>query len=943
MHYLKQEDYQAHQILLCIQTQTTLDDPKRLKLKTNEFYFKSPEEMKQIFKEVPLALTNTVQIAQRCNLELDFTKTYLPEYSLSKEGISKKQFLYSLCQEGLKKKFSQPSSMEVKERLEHELQVINNSGYADYFLIVWDFIRFAKQQNIPVGPGRGSCAGSLASYLLGITDINPLKYNLLFERFLNPDRISLPDIDIDFCYERRGEVIDYVIHKYGKENVAQIITFGTMLARQVLRDVARVMDFSYTDSDRIAKLIPSELNITLESALKKVPELKSLYTTDEKVKELMDTSSTLEGLTRHASVHAAGVVISRKPLTEYVPLFKTTEGQVTTGHPMNSLKKIGLLKMDFLGLKTLSVIDETCKIIRRTRQIEVKIGNIPMDDKKTYKLLSEGKSSGVFQLESSGMRELLVKIKPNKFEDIIALLALYRPGPLGSGMIDEFIDRKHKRIPIVYDDERLKSILENTYGVILFQEQVMQIASQIAGFTLSQADILRQAMSKKTPEVMEEVREEFVQQAIKKGTKPKIAKKIFNLIEYFSGYGFNRSHSTAYAMISYRTSFLKANFPTEYMTALLSSEKDNTEKIVSYINEANRMNINILPPDVNESYAKFTLIRDNSIRFGLSAIKNVGLQAIGQIVKARDKFGKFKSLYEFCERVDLRVVNKKVIESLIKCGSFDSLRIYRSVLMTIIEDAINIGNNLQKDRSSGQLSFFDTTAELEGFKHSRRKIPDIKEWPKGQLLSFEKELLGFYITGHPLLKYKKILQMYSQTSTTQLYKFKDGQKVRLGGIIDKVKRTTTKKDNSRMAILSLEDFEGKIEAVVFPEAFKNSETFIRQSSIVFLEGRVSYRNSRPNVIVKEIIPIEQVASKLTQSLTIYLKSTPANETFDLNKLYELLSKYPGKTPIYLKLDDTDGEKTILELGRDFNISCNHELLEEIEKITSPDSIRAQVT
>ena len=656
VHYLTKDSAKAHEALLCIQTQATLSDPNRMRLQTDQFYFKSAEEMKALFREVPEAISNTIKIAERCNLELDFKKTFLPHYIVP-QGTTREKYIKDLCEQNLGKRYPveegfKPSST-IRDRLENELKVINKAGYTSYFLIVWDFVNYAKSKGIAVGPGRGSAAGSIVSYLLGITDIDPLRYNLLFERFLNSERVSMPDIDIDFCYEKRGEVIDYVIQKYGKDNVAQIITFGTMAARAVLRDVGRVMNLPYADVDKIAKLVPMDPDMTLELALHEEPEIARLYKEDPRVKELIDVSKKLEGLTRHASTHAAGVVISEDLLTNHIPLFKTSDDQISTGYAMGSLEKIGLLKMDFLGLRTLTVIQEALKIINRVNK-EVgdgrdrpllKVEEIPMDDPKTYKLLNNAESTGIFQLESSGMRDLLRKLKAEKFEDIIALLALYRPGPIGSGMLDDYMKRKHGKVEVRYDHPLLEASLKETYGIIVYQEQVMTIVSSLAGFSLSQADLLRRAIGKKTPEIMEQQRKAFIDGAVKNKIDRRIAEKIFSLIEHFAGYGFNKSHSAAYAMISYRTAYLKANYPVEFMTALLTSEKDNTDKIVEYIDEAERMGINILPPDANESYANFTMINKNEIRFGLSAVKNVGEGAIESIIEARKKYGHFKSIY----------------------------------------------------------------------------------------------------------------------------------------------------------------------------------------------------------------------------------------------------------------------------------------------------------
>ncbi|MFH1045990.1 MAG: DNA polymerase III subunit alpha [Candidatus Omnitrophota bacterium] len=927
VHYLSKRDAAAHDALLCIQTQTTLSNTNRLKMATDEFYFKNAAQMHELFKETPEAISNTLAIAEKCNMEIDFSKTYLPHYKVP-EGISREDYLRQLCNEGLQKRYKGQIDKIIIDRLNHELNVIKDSGYISYFLIAWDFIHYAKEKGIPHGPGRGSAAGSIVSYILGITDIDPLKYGLIFERFLNPERVSLPDIDIDFCYERRGDVINYVTEKYGKQNVAQIITFGTMGAKAVVRDVGRVMGMPYAEVDKIAKLIPTDLNIALTSALQAEPELKSLYKSNPQIKELLDTSLALEGLTRHASTHAAGVVICEDNLTEHIPLFKTSDGQITTGVAMGSLEKIGLLKMDFLGLRTLTVIDETIKIIKRMKGIDLDLTTLSLEDLKTYELLGQAKTVGVFQLESRGMRDLLKKLKPEKFEDLVALLAIYRPGPIGSGMVDDFIRRKHGQVPISYDDPHLEPILKETYGIIIFQEQVMQIASELAGFALSQADILRRAMSKKDTQVMEEQRNFFVDGCVRNKINKKVASKIFNLIEYFAGYGFNKSHSAAYALISYRTAYLKANFPVEFMTALLTSEKDNTDKIVVYINEANKMAIEILSPDANESFAKFTMVSDASIRFGLSAVKNVGQGAIDSIILARNKQGRFNSLFEFCEFTDSRLVNRKVIESLIKCGAFDSFGQFRSQLMVNLDKALEMAQGFQKDRQNGQFSFFDANNKTQTFKKDFYDTPDLPEWPENQLLAYERQMLGFYITGHPLARYAKTLNAYATHSTQDIANLKEGEAISIGGVISKVRNLITRK-NEKMAILELEDLSGFIEVLVFPRVFTQYSQIVKLHSIIFMKGRISLRDREPQIVAEEIIPLPDVHKYYTISIQITLFTTGLEEQM-LNKLKDILKRHPGKIPVYLGLQSPDHHRVQLEVNPEFYSEPSEQLVSEIE-------------
>lgn len=935
VHYIEKDHARAHETLLCIQTQTTLDDPNRMRLQTDEFYFKSKNEMARTFGELaPEALKNTIAIAEKCNLELDFKRARLPNYK-APDGKTGEGYLRELVQEGLKTRYPDDDA-EVKKRVEHELKIIENFGYTSYFLIAWDFVHYAKQNGIPVGPGRGSAAGSVVSYALGITSIDPLRYDLLFERFLNPERISLPDIDIDFCYERRGEVIDYVVKKYSKENVAQIITFGTMMAKAVIRDTGRALGMAYSDVDKIAKLVPTELNMTLNQALEQEPELRSLYKSDPKIAQLIETSLVLEGLTRHASTHAAGVVISEEPLVNHVPLYKIQDGQITTGYPMTSLEKIGLLKMDLLGLRTLTVLSEAIKIIRRTKGIDVDMDKLSLDDKNTYKLLSNAESIGVFQLESSGMRDLLKKLHPERFEDIIALLALFRPGPIGSGMLDDFMKRKHGEVKFRYDHPQLEPILKETYGVILFQEQAMRIASSLAGFSLAQADNLRRAMAKKTPEVMVQMREHFVNGCMKRDIDRKAASKIFDQIEYFAGYGFNKSHSAAYAMISYRTAYLKANFPVEFMTALLTSEKDNLDKITMYINEAVRMGIKILPPDVNESYANFTVV-GGSIRFGLLAVKNVGAGAIDSIITMRQRYDKFKSIYDFTEKVDSRLVNRKVLESLIKCGAMDSFGLYRSQLSSMIDKALEVAGGIQKDRVNGQLSFFDKFEDEENFKKTYQDIPNIPEWPENQLLAYEKELLGFYITNHPLARFEKMLNTYSTCSTTDLRNRADGEELLMGGILSKVKFTTTRKTNEKMAIVTLEDLEGTVETLVFPSTFAKCANLVKQDAIVFVKGRISLREEEPKILASEIAALDAVRMKYTKSVIIDLL-TAGLEAATLDRLKKVLSRYPGRVPVYLNFAKPDGGKTLVSIAKNFSVEPHEGLVRDIEKLFGRDVV-----
>jgi DNA polymerase-3 subunit alpha len=932
VHYLRKEHASSHEALLCIQTQTTLNDPNRMRFQTDEFYFKSPQEMKDLFAQNPEAITNSSEIAGRCNLELDFKQVHLPKYEVP-EGVSKEEFLRQLCDQGLKERFPNPNPV-ITERLEQELKTIKDMGFTSYFLIVWDFIKYAKDQGIPVGPGRGSSAGSLVSYLLGITDINPVKYGLLFERFLNPDRLGLPDIDIDFCYERRPEVIDYVTKKYGQENVAQIITFGTMQARAVVRDVGRVMGISYADVDRIAKMIPPDPGITLKDALKSEPELERLYKNDPQITRLMNTALILEGLNRHASIHAAGVVIADKPLDNYMPLFKTQDEQITTGYSMLVLEKIGLLKMDFLGLRTLTVIDQAIKIIRKTQGKSIDIKNIPLDDPNTYKLLSLAQTIGIFQVESSGMRDLLKKLQPDKFEDLIALLALYRPGPIGSGMLDDFIQRKHNRVPIKYDHKKLEPILMETYGIMVYQEQIIQIVSSLAGFTLSQADLLRRAISKKNPEVLERQRRNFVLGCLKNNISEGVANKIFDFIDHFSGYGFNKSHSAAYAVISYRTAYLKANCPVEFMSALLTSERDNTDKIVEYVNEANRMGLKILPPDINESDALFKVVDKNTIRFGLLAVKNVGEGAIESIIEAR-KQGKFKSLEDLCQRIDLRLVNRKVLESLIKCGALDFFGRARAQMFANLDQVLEQSARMHKEQATGQLSFFDQDFAKNNFSASvNNQMLQVKEWPEHQLLTFEKEMLGFYVSGHPLARYASQLKRFASTSIANLSNQNDDAEVKIVGLIAKIKQTLTRLKQEKMAILKLEDLEGAVEILVFPACFQKVSRYIQPNTVVLVKGRLSLKEDTPKIIANDLVPVDEIY-KLISGVNINLSGIREN-LFD--SLKELLKSSPGETPIYLHLDNQSKSRVQVVVGDGLFIQPNEKLIRDIENLLGEEKL-----
>ncbi|MGQ9570369.1 MAG: DNA polymerase III subunit alpha [Thermodesulfovibrionales bacterium] len=919
-HYMKKEDAKAHDILLCIQTGTTVKDKSRLRFNSDSFYFKSPDEMKNAFKDIPEAVMNTRAIAERCNLEFKLGLNLLPVYKLENR-LKPYDFLEKLAFDRLFQKFGPEPDEKYIERLRRELTIIQKVRYSSYFLIVWDFISYARKKGIPVGPGRGSAAGSLVSYCLGITDIDPVKYNLLFERFLNPERVSMPDIDVDFCKDRRSEIISYVTEKYGKEHVAQIITFGTMAARAAIRDVGRALDFPYAEVDKIAKLVPNTPHIKIEDTLKVEQQLRTLYENNPKVKELIDIAIRLEGLSRHASTHAAGVVISPEPLTNYMPLYKNpVDGTITTQFDMNAIEKIGLLKFDFLGLKTLTVIDKAIKYIKENSK-EISLKEISFEDKKTYELLSSGQTTGIFQLESPGMRDLLLKMSPSRFEDLIAIVALYRPGPIGSGMIDDFIKRKKGLIPVKYDLPQLKEILSETHGVILYQEQVMRIANTIANFTMGQADILRKAMGKKKPEEMEKLKESFIQGAKANGISEKKAIRLFDLMAFFAEYGFNKSHSAAYAYIAYQTAYLKAHYPVEFMAATLSADMDNTDKIVKFINECREMGISILPPDINQSGQEFKVI-GNSIRFGLEAVKGVGSSAIESIIKARNEEGPFVSLVNFLQRVDSRRVNKKVVESLIKAGAFDSICTSRSGAIELLEKTLN-GNN--RTVALGQQSIFGDISE--------NPQDGSNEWDEFRLLKYEKEALGFYITGHPLIRYRKQLEKMNAKKTSDLENMSDGEEVIVGGILRSIKRIQTRSKAEIMAYCILEDAEGSIEVIVFPQLYRSIIPYLQKDNLLLVKGNVDKTEKGVKIVSTEISRLDDEPKK--SGVEIIFRY-PFSDISGLQMAKTILSDCKGEYPLFLRIYLKDAEVLI---STDLKISPDNEIINKLEEIAGRGAVR----
>jgi DNA polymerase-3 subunit alpha len=923
-HYLNRDESYAHEVLLCIQTGRTINDPKRFKFSTDELYFKSPDEMARQFSYCPEALANTLEVAERCNLELEFGEHHFPIFPVPEEE-SLESLFEKASRDGLEERLahlrelqevSPELEQQYRDRLDMEIGIIQEMGFSGYFLIVADFINWAKSKDIPVGPGRGSGAGSLAAYCMSITDIDPIPYGLIFERFLNVERMSMPDFDVDFCKERRDEVIDYVRSRYGgDEHVAQIVAYGSMKARAVLRDVGRVLEVPLPVVDRIAKLVPDELKITLKKAIEKEPRLREAMK-DNDVRELLTVAQTLEGLSRHKSTHAAGVVVSPKPMVEYLPVCVGPNKEILTQYDMKYTEMTGLIKFDFLGLKTLTVIDRALKLIEQDIGTKVDLSKIPMDDLKTYKLLCDGSSLGVFQLESDGMRELLVKMAPEQFSDLIALVALYRPGPLDSGMVDQFVDTKHGHRPPEYPLPQIQPVLEETYGVIVYQEQVMKIANILASYSLGDADILRRAMGKKIPEVMEEERAKFMAGAKKNNIPEDKATYVFDLMAKFAGYGFNKSHSAAYALIAYQTAYLKAHYPAQFLAALRSCDVDNTDKVVKYINECKQMNIDVLPPDINESFTDFTVINDR-IRFGLAAVKNVGGAALDSIIREREENGPYTSLADFCGRIDSSRVNKKVIESLIKAGAFDSMEVRRAQLMAVLDEALDRAKAVQRDRMSGQMSLFSLGGEETAGRETELTYPDIEEWPELKKLGYEKETIGFFLTGHPLEGVFEELQMVTDAEIAALDKWRDGQVVRVAGLIQNYKEHKSKKGD-RMAFTVLEDMTSSIEVIVFPSTFAQCSELLGNDEPLVVLGTIQQGERGAKIIAETIDPLERAIEKYTENTVIRLQARNT-ERFQLIELKDLLYRYHGRCPVKLTLHFDGRGEVDIELLKDLTI------------------------
>ncbi len=950
-HYLDQADAKSHEVLVCVQTGRTMSDDSRMKMQTDAFYLRSPEEMTELFSWCPEAIENTVEIAGRCNVELDFKTYHFPDYDGVEEDESLDDCLDRLAHEGLEQRIAKMSfdSEETKKstveqydnRLRIELGVIREMGFPGYFLIVQDFINWAKNHDVPVGPGRGSAAGSLVAYSLKITDIDPIPYDLLFERFLNPERISMPDIDVDFCFENRDKVIEYVTEHYGRDKVAQITTFGKMLARAVIRDVGRVLDIPYGDVDKLAKLVPTRLGIKLKEAIDEEVQIREMMDADPRIKELITHALRLEGLNRHASTHAAGVVIANKPLVDYLPVYTGKEGETVTQFAMKAVEAIGLIKFDFLGLKTLTVIHKAVEMINRGRPADdqLDIEKLPLDDAKSYELLSNAETTGVFQLESSGMKELMANMRPSTFEDIIALVALYRPGPLGSGMVDDFIRRKHGQNPISYELPQLEPILHDTYGVIVYQEQVMKIAQVLANYSLGEADLLRRAMGKKIASEMEEQRERFMQGTKENSIPEGKAVKIFELMMKFAEYGFNKSHSAAYALVAYQTAYLKAHYPVEFMASLLTNDRSHSDKIVKNLVECKEMSIEVQPPDVNESDLFFT-VAGEKIRFGLAAVKNVGEAALETVIAAREEGGPFAGLFDFCDRVDLKKVNRKVIESLVRCGAFDSLGGKRSQYLAVLELALEVGAKRRKERNSTQQNFFDalTPAATEEEGALADELPNLPEIPDTEKLHVEKELLGFYLSGHPLSQWSELLGANTSASLSAISELPDKSTVSVGGSVA-AKREITTKSGKRMAFVTLEDMEGTIEVVIFPGLFAEAMELFNSPVPLIVRGTLEKGEDACKVLADQIVMITEASETLTETVRIRINAGMHSEA-DIDSLKAVLSKpeHSGNCAAYVDVIIPGKARVSMRLPSTMSLQPSDDLKNELRGLFGADVV-----
>jgi DNA polymerase-3 subunit alpha len=930
VHYVRQEHAAAHDVLLCIQTGAKIADENRMRYHGAEFYLKTPEEMAALFAEVPEALAQTLEIAEKCDLKIELGKNKFPAYTVP-EGETREGYLRRLCYEGLERRFPERhEETKLRERLDFELDVLSKTGFTSYFLITWDFIDYAKRNGIPVGPGRGSAAGSLIAYVLGITDLDPLQYGLFFERFLNPERISPPDIDVDFCYNRRGEVIEYVRKKYGERSVAQIITFGTLGAKMAIRDVGRVMGLSYGEADRLAKMIPFDPKMTLKRALDENPDFKRAYDEEEITRNVIDSALTLEGVSRQAGVHAAGVVISDKDLAEYVPLTLDDSGGIVTQYSMEPLGELGLLKMDFLGLKTLTVIQDALNLIEETTGLKISPDQIPLDDAPTFDLLSRAQNIGIFQVESPGMCDLCRRLKPSKIEDIIALVALYRPGPMEN--IPAYSERKLGTVPIEYDHPLLEPILRETYGIMIYQEQVMQAAQALAGFTLGRADVLRKAMGKKKPEEMAKQRAIFIEGcATTNGIKEAKADQLFNVLDKFAGYGFNKAHSACYGVLAYQTAYLKARYPVQFMAALLSNELDNTDKIAGFVAEAKSMGLAVLPPSVNESGAVFT-VRGQSIRFGLSAIKNVGGAAVKLIIEARDQGGPFKDMHDLCARVESRAFNKKLLESLVKAGACDDFGGNRADLLTQIDGALAQANAKARDRDAGQGSLLDLLGAGDTSKQkSTAKVVTVPDFSLRERLGYEKELLGFYVTGHPLDENRAEAPAFATHTIAQLREMDQDIDTRLCGLITKVDIRITKEGKKPWARVTLEDLTGAIEVLVFSDAYAALPRALSAGDVMVISGQLDRRDEAPKLRPSQILSLDEACDSLLTALVLRLPLDDWLDPARWAELRELVMDAPGPVKLRLVCSRAGGSEIELAPADHYGVMWSADLRTKLEK------------
>jgi DNA polymerase III subunit alpha len=948
-HYLCEDDSHAQDVMVCIQTGKSINDTNRLKFTGNQFFVKSPAEMAKVFSGYERVLARSMEIAERCNVRLEKVKDPFPQFEVP-AGYSIPDYFEHVAREGFAKRLETLREWQTAGRLKHslddyekrlsrEIEIIRQMQFPGYFLIVWDFIRYAKEQSIPVGPGRGSAAGSLVAYALSITDIDPLQNELLFERFLNPERISMPDIDIDFCMNRRGRVIEYVTQKYGRDQVAQIITFGTMATKAAMKDSGRAMDIPYADVDRIVKMVPPTLNITIDQALKDSPALAAAYDTEPQTKELIDTAKKLEGLVRNSGVHAAGVVISPQPLTDLVPLHRTKNDEIVTAYDMKAVEKLGLLKMDFLGLTTLTIIDDALRLIEQVHNEKLDLQKLALDDQVTYeKVFHTGLTSGVFQFESHGMRDVLRRYKPTAVEDLTALNALYRPGPIQGGMIEDFIERKWGRKKIEYELPELETMLKETLGVIVYQEQVMQIANRLAGYSLGEADLLRRAMGKKDPEAMAKQRQRFLQGAAERNFPTKKVEKIFDLMEQFAGYGFNKSHSAAYALLAYHTAYLKTHYPVEFMAALLTSVSGSTDDVVKYINECREMGIAVEPPDVNVSDAYFTP-HGEAIRFGLAAVKNVGHNAIDSIVAARKEHGAFKSFYQFCEKVDLRLLNKRVVESLIKSGAMDALG-RRAQLMVVTDNAMDNAQKAQRDAQLGQHGLFGVFQQDEENQTAEKPLPNTPDWDEHTRLNNEKEILGFFITGHPLEKYQEKLIDFHALTTTQICDLKASTgrgEVTVGGVLKGI-RVAKSKRGDLYAQGQIEDMNGSVDILCFADAYKRLTEKIKLTVPVLVKGGVRVEEgSNPKLMIDDITPLEDAKPKLPSHLRIKLSLETASAA-TIDELHTICQERKGDARVLFDLE-RKGDFTVVMEAEGYNVLPDRAFINRVEELCGRGSVR----